>query len=368
MKIYINILLLFSICKACSYANVNKINTEEAQKGCYLIKSGEKFFLPDSNTPSDWRNTGIIATGQTCQFLLYNAYTSEINVFDYSSSKLIKQQKLPIEADGLYVASAEQIYFYSYDKGKLWEFNLLDSSFKSYQFPLKQMRFHPSRINLFNGVYKNDGNLFMTSYTLGEQENKQRFTCICYDVMNDEIRYTLEYPQEYQKANWGGGIYRWGYSCLNASQDKIIYSFPILHELVCYDFSDQQVETFYAGSRYIESIQAYSRNKIKEPSGQEQFNYFLNNNSYSAIIYDPYRKCYYRVAETSVISTPTLYFKQNSIIVLNEKLEKIGETQLPLQYGTTLLVCPDGLLIPYITQGQSVDDTLKYHVFKLLYK
>ncbi|MCM1032074.1 MAG: DUF4221 domain-containing protein [Oscillibacter sp.] len=357
-----------NICSSCFYENKNIADVDMMQDKCELIKVGEKRFVPDEKTPADWRNIALLNFSDSCVFLLWNTLTSEMNFFNYKTAELIKQQKLPIYADGFYVHAPDTIYFYSYYKGQIYEFHDLasSSSYNTYQVPLTNKRRIPGRVNIFNGIYPFNNTLYMTSYTLGETEVNKRYTNIGFNRHTHEVRYDFEYPKEYLKANWGGGIYRIGYSCFNKEHNKIIYSFPILHTLEVYNCKNGTTESIFAGSKYIKSIKAARKNKKRELTNDEQFKYFMDNNSYSAIIYDKYRKCYYRIAEQSTLSSQKTFFKQNSIIILNENLEKIGEHLLPLRYGTTLLIAPEGILIPYIPPIPDEDESLNFHLFNLV--
>lgn len=361
------LLLGINICSSCSYENKNTTNVVFPNK-FQFVKIGEKIFLPDEKTPVDWRNIALLNYSDSSILLLFNSLTSEINYFNYKTTKLVKQKKLPVYADGFYLYTLDTIYFYSYYKGLIYEFYDLDSHYRTYRLPLANKRKVPARVNIFNGIYPWNNKLYMTTYTLSEVEVNKRYTNISFDLKTYNMTYDFEYPDEYLKANWGGGIYRIGYSCYNRKHDKIIYSFPILHTLEIYDCKTHTKQSVYAGSKYIKSIKAASKSKEKELTNEEQFNYFLENNSYSAIVYDQYRKCYYRIAELPHTSSKKTYFKQNSIIILDEDLKKIGEFLLPLRYGTTLLIAPEGILIPYISPEKNEDESLNFHIFNLVNK
>lgn len=364
---FIILFFIIKICSSCSYENKNTTNFEFPDK-CQLIKIGEKTFSPDEKTPADWRNIALLNYPDSSIFLQFNYLTSEINYFDYKTTRFIKQQKLPLYADGLYVSTLDSIYFYSYYKGLIYEFHDLNSTPRIYRLPLEDKQKVPARVNIFNGIYPWRNMFYMSSYILGESGTKKRFATIGYDVKTNKITYDFEYPKEYLKANWGGGTYRLGYTCFDKKHGKILYSFPILHTLEIYDCEKHTLKSVYAGSKYIKSIKAACKDKTKELTNDEQFNYFLENNSYSAIVYDPYRNCYYRIAEITVPSSKKTYFKQNSIIILDERFDKIGESLLPLRYGTTILIAPEGILIPYISSEKSEDESLNFHVFNLVYK
>lgn len=363
MKFYNFIGLILLSCWACSYENKN--NMKEDNSIDYLsIKIGEKTFFPDENTPADWRNIGLLKHLDKIYFILYNTETSELNFFDYETTKFLKKQKLPFRADGFAIARDNKIHFYDYYRGIIYEYTNLDSCYVKYRLPITNKQNTPTRVNLFNGVYSYKNSFYMAIYTLGENETIKRYTNFCIDIEINRINYDFEYPAEYLKANWGGGIYRIGYSCFNKECNKILYSFPALHTLEIYDCNTHKRESVYAGSKYIKSIKSFSKNKTREATNEEQFNYFLENNSYSMITFDPYRNCYYRIGELSTDQTSESFLKQYSIIILDDNLNKIGECLLPWRLGSTILVSPEGVLIPYISQNKDDREPMKFYIFK----
>jgi hypothetical protein len=151
----------------------------------------------------------------------------------------------------------------------------------------------------------------MSGEYIDENENNRPVSYI-FDIRTEQIEYIVSYPKLYNDYNWGGGLFRW----------------------------------------------VYSDDKTK---------YFVENHSYSNVIYDMYNDVFYRIAELKIeYNGLPGWRKKLSIIILNSDFNIVGETQIgdshAPTYRYTMFVTSKGLHI----QQKSDEDQMLFNIYKLI--
>lgn len=158
----------------------------------------------------------------------------------------------------------------------------------------------------------------------------------------------MEFPEPYKKQPLGF-FHAQYYSDLDISSNNCIVSFSADEKIYLRDINGKLLSENEAKSDYFNM----ALNPLNK-TGQEVFEkYFLNNPSYGKILSDPYRKVYYRFAfqkydgSDNVLTDMMWSYKPCSIIILNDKFQKIGETLLPpnKHFITNVFVGRKGLYI-----------------------
>jgi hypothetical protein len=178
------------------------------------------------------------------------------------------------------------------------------------------------------------------------------------------ISYSVKYPELYKEAFWGEHLYEY-YSTYNRSQDCLVCSFPIDHNIYVYGPSGS-VTKYYAGSKYIDSVTPYlysvgNIDKKLVDEKKEVLNYIAQR-SYYRIYYDPFAKLYYRFV-TGTSSDPVAGKSTPfSIIVLDEKFREIAEQQFDAgRYSeVSMFVTGQGLNLQVLN---SDEDQMTYDIF-----
>lgn len=361
---YVFFLLFSYLCMlSCSvYENKNPYEGMRHSDEIAFVLSGEKCFSPDEKTPSNWLNA-FIYSRDTVYWALYNSYLGDLNLFDVNDGAQIKTEKFPLAGKDCIVFNGENMYVQDYDSVTFYKINgkcIVDTIV-----PWKKMklRIAPSRIDINNNVYEYGRSLYFITYTMGEYDDEKRNVCMEYDKGSGEVSYFMNYPPVYKKANWGGTSYRRVYTCSDSSNENIIFSFPVSHSLYIFNCKSKKITEVYAGSSYISQIRAFSNDKNDLLSSDESFRHFMTNFSYSSIIYDKYRKLYYRIAEIPYTNNRGDLFKKVGLVVLNEQFEIVGEKMFGKGHGTTLLIVPEGVLIPKIDEYPILDAPLSYYLY-----
>lgn len=162
----------------------------------------------------------------------------------------------------------------------------------------------------------------------------------------------IRYPNTYSSTNYWHVVGD-EYSQLPYGKDKLLYSFPMNDTLFLFDKNGQLVKQKRAASRYLSPFPppCYQDSLDKNQAGLVEFVSTLSR--YGMLLYDPYRKFYYRVA---IHSQPA--YQENgrkntnrdnpwSLIILDVNLNVIGEQlfEKSRYVYDDLAVCKEGILV-----------------------
>lgn len=344
------------------------MNTQRTDSLCLLYSRSVDILL-DDKTPIDWLNTSLIEKNDSIYVLIFNAYIGDFLFYDMFSGEKIGELKTDlVDFDGISVYDYHDIYIHDYEKCFFYKLNNNGKICDTLKVPFidNQTNCPPSRISVFSGVNFIGGKFFYATFSVGESDRGNRYCGAVLNLESMENTYIVPYPEIYQKANWGGNMFRLGYTCFNPQEKLFLYSFPASHNLYVYDMVNNKTRSFYAGSNRIDMISSYSNDVDEIYDDNKSTKHYISNPSYGAIIYDKYRNLYYRIAEIPQDNGLGEYrmLKQLSIIILDQSFNIVGETCFSQPYGTTVLVSPDGLLIPFV-ENNDLDGVMQYHVFKI---
>ena len=182
-----------------------------------------------------------------------------------------------------------------------------------------------------------DAKAYITGLMLGIEnviDQTKVFNVAEVDLVSGNVRPLVTRPDIYARGQWGMISKYHVYPCYNPLSGRFIYSFGLIHEVLETDHLGF-VEWRYNGSKYFSHIKPFSKDAITKetyPGKDPLQKYDHTTPSYYYITFDPYRKLYYRFA-TLPLSVDeynaTDRQHQPSIIILNEKFEKTGETVMP---------------------------------------
>jgi hypothetical protein len=171
-------------------------------------------------------------------------------------------------------------------------------------------------------------------------------TLIAYDLHTSKVDYFAPYPESYENGIWSI-YYRSTFKAFNEATQKFVYSFPGDHYVYVFDKNGKLLEKKYAGSKFFDEITSFPLGQQDLKDAKKREDYYFGSPSYSTLLYDKFRKVYYRFAEAPKKDRkPDEYVKRSSIIILDQNLTKIGEYQLSWgdQYNTwVFFISKEGL-------------------------
>ena len=225
--------------------------------------------------------------------------------------------------------------------------------------PLKVAHAHPV-INHLSGsggaTYFIENSLFFMTFPLIDAKLPESYNAsvkfeYCYDLINDSlILLPLTYPKHYHNKTQNRFV-------ANPYRDKgedlqFVYSWPKEPYLLQYDGKKQRFYVHDAHDTRISPL--FSSNIAYQPESEKELKNTLEHAFYMRILYDKYRKLYYRVALLPIAfdkkrhtSYMANFERPFAIIVLDEAFQAIAFRKFPanLYNHYSLFVGADGLYI-----------------------
>lgn len=375
------LLKVFIICCFTLFSCVNEIKKNKNQ--CDDLNTSYSFSLEkdkknsisfklDSATSNRISYQKILTIKDTLYYTFLNQFNNKIYCYNYKSRKLSKTIILssPKKLSGYEIISWDKILTYQY-----WSENMTLQDGKGNV--LKVIRVPKQKGG--NGYYSLpdthkplifDGKSFYLTggHVTRSKTDSNSKSVVRVDKLLSKVEYLYHFPEIYSNIFFGGSHYRLNISYVyNPDEDIFIFSFPASHNLfVTSDFKNES--KYCASSKYIKSISEYSYKKFNKT-----FEYCSENGLYYGVIYDQYNKVYYRLCLLPVNIGRTSYSRDLSVIILDNKFNKIGEKILKdnvdfnLGDISTISASPDGLLIQN-NGSQIEEDSVDFTCYKLIKK
>jgi hypothetical protein len=369
---------------------VPNVEQKKHKNNCTLIFSGTKEFELDDETSYMMSYIQHVDNSGDAYLTFYNSYNTSIYLYSYESGQFIKKIHYEKEGpdgvgdmQGYFYANDDSIFVYSYWGGFLMHTN-------SDATVLSKERLNSDALNALTGksenldmIYpapylktatpmKKYGNKFILGgFVAGEPTTEtatNRPVCLLYDMEKHTVEYIINYPEQYAKYNWCGG-FAYRLPCIDLNNEKIIVSFSADHYLTSYSLKTGKQEKHYAGSSLIKGIKSYSEGKDAPCNGDREMEWFMYNPSYQNVLYDRYKKLYYRLAQLPVKDYRHGDYgnkKPTVVTVLDADMNYLGEALLPEnikhEFACTF-VSKDGLNIQVLTDNEDVITFNTYNFF-----
>lgn len=297
-------------------------------------------FITDSITPSTSRLIMVYYNNGRRYLTLLNSSYNEIIGFDIDT----KEQAFRIRYDeegpngignlsGYYIKSMDSIYLCPKSKKTIYIGNGDGKIIKSINYGRYESDDPaPSPLAVTETPLIIDGSVVLVpAMPFGNWQayNDLSDISVCASISLTHASYSylpFYYPADY----WKSGKTEPAFSRIKAD-GKYIWSFFADHYLY-YTSDFKTTKKVFAGSDHIKAFAHWPSNMDM----QDYLRYLAGTASYQSIIYDPFRKIYYRIATLSNdvqandnLALLSKFPPKPSIIVLNASFEKIGETVLP---------------------------------------
>ncbi len=121
------------------------------------------------------------------------------------------------------------------------------------------------------------------------------------NLLTNEISYLFKLPEVYDKAFWGESFKYVVSLCYNPEEDKLVLNYPVDPFLYISSTAGAIQGKTFVGSKFFEGIPPmtqdveYGVKKDQNVKDVRQKEYSLSTPDYNRIIYDQFRKVYYRV-------------------------------------------------------------------------
>lgn len=369
--IKILLLLTISFIISCS-SKIDNINPEIKMNNkfiCSLIEVDSIMFELDSLTSPFISASHYEDSTKRYSFLSNN---KTICVYSYTSNSLVKKVDLSLTGGAALYAICNDGRIITYNDRTLKVDVLNNNNTITNSFDVKpDIEYFPNPYVGTSPIIVVDNNIILTGSIAGEdnRHNKDnRKTCFLLNLNSGNVKSFAPYPDLYYEYTWGGLNYWLPYSTKTSERQKVLISHPISHDVFLIDVKSEVVESYYAGSKFVDKIPSYNTSFSFINLDRNVNKYFAENHSYANVLYDMYENVYYRVAEIKTkIDGQDKWNKKISIIILNSEFQIIGETYIGSVGKSnryTMFVNEKGLHL----QTECVSDDLCFKIFKLTYE
>lgn len=354
-----------------------------------LVLDSTKRILLDSSTAPTPQYTQMYKDTSGIRYLtLLNTYTNSIYFYDYTTLNYVKQivldKKGPdgiLKPMGYYIKSIDSIYVYNMvlpevvlinSAGKVVDKKSLRGEDKAEEWYEKYPQYVPETVTPF---IKYKGKLFLTGQSVtslpSTSIDKFKFTAMM-DIGRKEIDFIHNYPEELygNDYNWYGDLYTKVYPALHPDGDKLIYSFPVSHDLYMMDINGDSSKKVYAGSNEAGTISSIPK-EVNKVSSENLYEHYASQDLYTAIIYDKYRNLYYRFITRAIPNANEHHRPKDKpigIIIMDAEFKYLGEVTLGTGhqwYWQNSFVTKEGLNIEYLDHEDIDEIYLTLKIFTL---
>jgi hypothetical protein len=308
-----------------------------------------------------------------------NTYSNAIYFYDVNKSvleKIVAFEKNIPKIQGYNYINDDSIFVYSYGRSTLY---IVDNTSKILYETAMYHQPSSTEGSILPAPYLQtatpltlyENKILSIGFVAGESDMElttDRPVVAMLDIATQTLHHDINYPIQYQKYNWDGGLtYRLPYYVL--VNGVMVISFSAHHNLITYDILTGQQKEYYAGSHFIPQIHSYPASKLNRHRSIDGWQWYMETPSYEGIFYDRYRDIYYRIARLPVIEydADTKYNnKPVVVIILDSNLNYIGEQALPTDIvfnSMNSFVSEDGFHIQVLTEDE---DNMLFYQYKVV--
>jgi len=320
-------------------------------------------------------------------FTFLNDYNNSIYFYDYTTLKFIKTIRFEKGTKGIkspkgfYIKNMDSIFIYNKSMVEIVLANqrgeiLKRISLNNKGIPKDWTQMYPQyHFETANPFMEVSGKLLLTGQYFGSLTEPMipsfKFRAqVDLNTMKVDFRHT--YPAELYGSdyNWEGGAFTEVYAELHPDGDKLIYSFPVSHDVYIVGINSDTYRKVYAGSNVAGTIHSIEGNPRKT-DGQKSVAHYIREDLYSAIRYDKYRQVYYRFFLKGIPNASfatTMDDKPVSVIIMDKDFHYLGEKVIGTGrnwYWQNSFVTQEGLNIEYLDKDRDEKHlTLKIFTIK----
>ena len=331
---------------SCSSGNkkqflVPDINIEEAD---------DIVFALDDSTVQNMEYLQLFQRNDSDILAFTNEYDNAIVFYDYKTRKYLGRTEFAKEGNNgigtifsFYYLNQDSIYLYNFTTYSLFLANargevVMKKDLHTIPNLSKDsLFFAPQLFPRTNSPLRKIGDeLLIAGFFMNEQAGENsvnRPVMAHYDLSRNTLRFSDSYPSMYHKGNWGGDFtYRNPFYTLSP-KNEIVLGFAADHNIRVHGKDEMEYHEYYAGVGGDFEITPIAKDIAMNTIAREIVNrHYTRTLSYQAIVYDKYRKVFYRFAlmpDDNIKPFSNNPHQSFSIIILNKDYEIIGETKFP---------------------------------------
>lgn len=349
---------------------------------------GNKKFPLDSLSAPRPPYIQLYTDPQGKEFLaMLSAYSQNISIYEYDSSSApvsrisVNQVQIPL---AFHIKNMDSIFVYD---DKLMEMVLLDNKFdivskvslinneniKDLSWTFKYPQYVPHTVN---EMLEREGKLIFPGqyiWTLPDSLTRKFKFASVIDMDHSNVKYIHKYPYELYGHNymWDEPMFTTAYYDMMPGNNRLVYSFPVSHDLFIYDLDADSVKAVYGGSNFAASIRSMDRAEFKQSKIPQEYIYqtACTTDLYGGIIYDKYRDVYYRFIRKALPGKGVRLRWENkpvAVVIMDKEFNYLGETEIGNMneyYPDNAFVTREGLNIEYVDPADVEEKFLWFKIF-----
>jgi Domain of unknown function (DUF4221) len=290
---------------------------------------------------------------------LYRLTGEKIGLRDFND---VKRKNKNFSADAAWSISEDSLFVNSKFNNKVYLFSKSTILVDSFQLPVEKdytlnTQYPESEISSCQQPVYYCGSLFTTGFRVGENLKKDDLNkfVVCESNKNGRFFY-VNYPEDYIKIDWGGIYYKMVYHC-QLNDDTICISFPASSRVAIFNMKTKTVtyQTMFPNMK--EYIEPYNKKKQLKFNKDKIADHFYSQYSFRGIIYDKYRKLFYRFllkpTTKDYLKKQHMGPQEKFLLVYDEKFNYLGYNELDATYSHfTFFVAEKGLYIQHIKNNK----------------
>jgi hypothetical protein len=376
---FLILMIVFFACDKQSNSDSNKKLT-----GSYKLEKGteQSFLVPPSST-NFTKYLQYYAEDGDEYLVTANLNNFTIEVYSFSSGEIVHEYKLPMDGKfslqypqliGFHLINFDSVYVNAYNRPLLL---LLDKDSRVIHSETVDLGSTKSTFVPLTGKRTElVGNKLILGADPSGPNTKKSWSYPLYYTFDLKTRqWKLNISSSFVETDGYYGAFHSHHAfAINHQEELMIHNITYDQNLYIRSLhSGKVIKKIAAPSKYFSNIPPWKEKPGNEVEGHEEF--YIENNSYKSILWDPYRKVYYRFAERGVDRIDlngqfnTWYDKLVSVMILNEDFEKIGETDLEQsRYRiSNSFVGEDGLYISTSNEKNPDynEDFMRFDIYKL---
>lgn len=356
-----------------------------------LEQNGDKKFSLDSLSAPRPPYIQLYNDASGNEYLaMLSGYSKNIFIYNYDSANNPVNQ-IPISTVQMplafHIRNMDSIYVYN---DKMMEMVLLNNrseivskislinneNMKDLSWTTRYPQYVPHGVN---AIIEHEGKLVFPGqfiWTLPDTiAQRFKFTSLI-DINSNKVNYVHKYPYGiYGHGHlWDEPMFTGVYYDITPDHRKMVYSFPVSHNLVICDLDTDKETTVYGGSNEAAGITSLDVDKFKKKSAAPNeyiYQKACTSDLYGGILYDKYRDVYYRFLRKALPEKGVRLRWENkkvAVVVMDKDFNYLGETELGDMnefYPDNSFVTKEGLNVEYVAPNDVEEKFLTFRIFKL---
>lgn len=317
---------------------------------------------------------------QQCEqeyFTILNPIDQQLNFYDLNTKKLARKIPLPYQGphgvgnlqgltSGYHIHNQDSIFILNRNHGRLYLLNGQSEKLHTHAF-VRSKTLPSAGIGVSCPMYINKNQAYLLNVQTGidhlkKNKNYRSDYATKIDLETYNHHYFLSYPETYTKGSWGYQLHK-KFWAINPYQEKIVVSYPLDQFLYEYDLEGQLVDRYPAVCSLRSPPRSMTRNE--RGSDQGQSSYFLAQDRYDQLYFDPVRRIYIRDFLVGITPEELKRINRNSkiryLVLLDEKFNKIGEV-VERSFGPLLLFFNEEGIHKVVPSKD--EDVMKFEVYE----